>query len=129
MTPAGKIMVVEDNVDTTNIVTMILESEGYEVMHAPNGELAKGVVNSQKPDLLILDVMMPKMDGFSFYSWFRSTEGYKNVPVVLLTSVSKHIYESKHSHAEMMHADVDEYLEKPVKPEILLQIIGRLLKR
>jgi DNA-binding response OmpR family regulator len=129
MTPASKIMVVEDNVDTTNIVKMILESEGYEVIHASNGEQAKGIVNSEKPDLLILDVMMPKLDGFSFYSWLRSKEGYENVPVVLLTSVSKHIYESKHSHKEMMYADVDEYLEKPVKPEILMEIIKRLLKK
>ncbi len=129
MTAAGKIMVIEDDVDTTNIVRMILESEGYEVIHSPNGEQAKGMVDSEKPDLLILDVMMPKLDGFSFYSWLRSKEGHRNIPVVLLTSVSKHIYESKHSHAEMMHTDVDEYLEKPVKPEILLEIIRRLLKR
>jgi CheY-like chemotaxis protein len=123
-----RILVVDDNVDTARIVSLILESEGYEVINAKNGNHAQELVGIDKPDCIILDIMMPQMDGFTFCSWLRSMNSYYDIPVILLTSYSKHIYESTHSHEEMMYADADEYLEKPVRPEILLASIEQLLK-
>jgi two-component system alkaline phosphatase synthesis response regulator PhoP len=129
MEKSHKIMVVEDNLDESEITKMILESRGYTVITANNGGEAKEMIEREKPDFIILDVMMPKMDGLSFCSWLRAIDDYKNIPVVLLTSVSKRIHDSKHSHREIMNVDVDEYLEKPVPPEILLKIIERLLNK
>ncbi len=127
MAAREKIAVVEDNIDTMKIINIILESEGYRIINAVNGEQAKKIIEEERPDLIILDVMIPKIDGFSLCSWIRSRDGLKDIPIVLLTSVSRHIYNSKHSHKEMMYADIDEYLEKPVRPEVLLKVIKRLL--
>jgi len=123
------ILVVEDNVDTARIIDMILESEGYRVICAKNGEHAKEVMGAETPDCIVLDVMMPEMDGFTFCSWVRTQKTFRDIPVVLLTSFSKHIYESKHSHKEALYIEADEYLEKPVKPERLLAILEDLLKK
>lgn len=129
MSSKAKIMVVEDNIDEAKLIKMALEPEGYEVVTALNGKEAKEKVSAEKPDFLILDVMMPEMDGFAFCSWVRSNSNFKDVPIVLLTGVSEHIYETKYPLKGVMEADADEYLEKPLKPEILLETISRLLKK
>ena len=128
MSVKAKIMVVEDNIDEAKLIKMTLEPEGYEVVTALNGKEAKEKVTKEKPDFFILDVMMPEMDGFAFCSWIRSNKEYKDTPIVLLTGVGEHIYESRYPLKGVMEADADEYLEKPLKPEALLETISRLLK-
>jgi two-component system alkaline phosphatase synthesis response regulator PhoP len=123
-----KIMVVEDDVDESTLIRMTLEPEGYEVVTAQNGEDAKRKIDAEKPNFIVLDVMMPEMDGFHFCSWVRSQSQYKNIPVVLLTGVGEHIYDTKFPLKGVMEADADEYLEKPVKPEVLLKTISKLIK-
>jgi len=120
-------MVVEDNIDETKLIKMALEPEGYEVVTAMNGKEAKEKIGGAKPNFVILDVMMPEMDGFHFCSWLRSNPDYKDIPVVLLTGVAEHIYDSKYPLKGVMEADADEYLEKPVKPEVLLETISKLI--
>jgi CheY-like chemotaxis protein len=127
MPSKAKIMVVEDNIDETKLIKMALEPEGYEVVTAMNGREAKEKIGDAKPNFVILDVMMPEMDGFHFCSWLRSNEDYKDIPVVLLTGVGEHIYDSKYPLKGVMEADADEYLEKPVKPEVLLETISKLI--
>jgi CheY-like chemotaxis protein len=124
-----KIMIVDDNIDETVNLKMILEPEGYEVVQAMNGNEAREKVQSEHPDFIVLDVMMPEMDGFSFCSWLRTRKKFKQVPILLLTAVSKHIYDSRYSKNGVIHANADEYLEKPVRPEILLETISRLIKK
>jgi CheY-like chemotaxis protein len=125
----AKIMVVEDNIDESKLIKMALEPEGYEVVTAFNGKEAKEKMSTEKPDFIVLDVMMPEMDGFHFCSWLRSNPEYKDIPVLLLTGVGKHIYDTKYPLRGVMEADADDYLEKPVKPEVLLETIARLLKK
>lgn len=120
-------MVVEDNIDEAKLIKMALEPEGYEVVTAMNGREAKEKIGDAKPDFVILDVMMPEMDGFHFCSWLRSNPEYKEIPVVLLTGVAEHIYDTKYPLKGVMAADADEYLEKPVKPEVLLETIAKLI--
>lgn len=127
MPAKAKIMVVEDNIDETKLIKMALEPEGYEVVTAMNGKEAKEKIGVAKPNFVILDVMMPEMDGFHFCSWLRSNPDYKDIPVVLLTGVAEHIYDSKYPLKGVMEADADEYLEKPVKPEVLLETISKLI--
>jgi two-component system alkaline phosphatase synthesis response regulator PhoP len=129
MSVKAKIMVVEDNIDEAKLIKMTLEPEGYEVVTALNGKEAKEKVTKENPDFFILDVMMPEMDGFAFCSWIRSNNEFKNTPIVLLTGVGEHIYESRYPLKGVMEADADEYLEKPLKPEALLDTISRLLKK
>lgn len=129
MPSKAKIMVVEDNIDESKLIKMALEPEGYEVVTAMNGREAKEKIGDANPNFVILDVMMPEMDGFHFCSWLRSNENYKDIPVVLLTGVAEHIYDSKYPLKGVMEADADEYLEKPVKPEVLLETISKLIKK
>lgn len=123
----AKITVVKDNIDEAKLIKMTLEPEGYEVVTALNGKEAKEKMKKENPDFIILDVMMPEMDGFAFCSWIRSNKDYKDKPIVLLTGVAEHICETKYPLKGVMEADSDEYLEKPSKPEVLLETISRLL--
>ena len=128
MSPKPKIMVVEDNLDEVKLIKMILEPEGYEVVTTLNGNEAKEKIKEGKIDLIVLDVMMPEMDGFAFCSWIRKSENYKDIPVILLTGVAERIRDTKYPLNGVMRADADDYLEKPVKPEVLLDVIAKLLK-
>jgi CheY-like chemotaxis protein len=128
MSSKVKILVVEDNIDEAKLIKMTLEPEGYEVATALNGKEAKEKTTKEKPDFFILDIMMPEMDGFAFCSWIRSNKDFKDKPIVLLTGVGKHIYDTKYPLTGVMEADADEYLEKPLKPEVLLNTISKLLK-
>ena len=128
MSSKPKIMVVEDNLDEVKLIKMILEPEGYEVVTTLNGNEAKEKIKEGKIDLIVLDVMMPEMDGFAFCSWVRKSEDYKDIPVILLTGVAERIRDTKYPLNGVMRADADDYLEKPVKPEVLLDVIAKLLK-
>ncbi len=121
-------MVVEDNLDELKLLKMILEPEGYEIVTTLNGKEAKEKIKEGGIDLIVLDVMMPEMDGFTFCSWIRKSEDYKDIPVILLTGVAKHILDTKYPLDGVMRADADDYLEKPVKPEVLLETVTRLIK-
>lgn len=127
MAPKAKIMVVEDDLDEAKLIKMVLEGEGYEAACAFNGVEALEKVGSEKPDLIVLDVMMPEMDGFEFCAELRSSPETEDIPVVLLTGVAKHIRDSKYPLDGVMRAEAQDYLEKPVKPEDLLAAISRLL--
>ena len=129
MESKAKIMVVEDDIDEVKLVKMIFEPEGYEVVTAMNGNEAKEKIKEEKPDLIVLDVMMPEMDGFAFCSWIRSNEEFKDLPVVLLTGVAERIRDTKYPLDGVLRADADDYLEKPIKPEVLLDTVARLLKK
>jgi CheY-like chemotaxis protein len=128
MTSKTKIMVVEDDLDEAKLIKMVLEGEGYEAVCAFNGKEALEKLESDKPALIVLDVMMPEMDGFSFCSKVRSSPEYENIPVIMLTGVAKRIHDTKYPMNGIMRAEAEEYLEKPVKPEDLLQAITKLLK-
>ncbi|KPK65994.1 MAG: hypothetical protein AMK73_01300 [Planctomycetes bacterium SM23_32] len=128
MTSTAKILVVEDDLDEAKLIKMVLEGEGYESLCAFNGKDALAKVGAEKPDLIVLDIMMPEMDGFAFCARLRATPGNEHTPVVLLTGVAQHIHESKYPLDGVMRADAQEYLEKPVKAEELLDAVARLLE-
>ena len=128
MAPKAKILVVEDNLDEAKLLKMDLEGEGYEVVCAFNGKEALERLEAEKPDLIVLDVMMPEMDGFTFCSRLRASPGNKDIPVVLLTGVAEHIHETRYPLDGVLRAEAEEYLEKPVKPEDLLKTITNLLE-
>ena len=124
----GKILVVEDNADEANLIKMILEPEGYEVAIASNGKEGLETIESDSPDLVVLDVMMPELDGFAMCSKLRESPEHKAIPVILLTAVAKRITDTKYPLDGVLRANAQEYLEKPVKPEELLETVAQLLK-
>ena len=120
-----KVLVVEDNADEANLIKMILEPEGYEVTLASNGNEGLEKVESASPDLIILDVMMPELDGFATCSKLKASPEHSGIPVILLTAVAQRI--TKYPLDGVLRAEADQYLEKPVKPEELLETVARML--
>jgi len=127
----GKILVVDDDPDILDALTMILESQGYQVITAKDG--AEGLANlkAETPDLLILDLLMPKMDGFAVCKelqdprWSR----YKDIPILILTSVREEASRRRYELETGLELNVDDYVEKPVSPDILLRRVGKLIKK
>jgi len=122
----SKVLVVEDNQDEAKLVQMLLSQEGYEVGLAANGKVGLEMVGSFKPDLIILDVMMPELDGFSASKKLRES-GKKDIPIILLTGVAKQIYNTNYPLDGVLRAEVDEYFEKPINPEEFLKTVKKYL--
>ena len=125
--PKTQILVVEDNPDEAQIVRMILEPEGYEVTLAADGQEGLEKMRALKPDLIILDVMMPVLSGFAMCAQLRQEPQYQGIPVILLTAVAQHVRDTKYPLDGILRADVEEYLEKPIDPAALVATVGQLL--
>ena len=126
-----KILVVDDDPDILEAISMILESQGYKVVTARDG--AEGLVSlrAEKPDLLVLDLLMPKMDGFAVCKELQDPRWakYKDMPILILTSVREEASRRRYELETGLELDVDDYVEKPVSPDTLLERVGRLIKR
>ena len=126
-----KILVVDDDPDILDAVTMILESQGYQVVTAQDGIEALANLKAEKPDLMILDLLMPKMDGFAVCTELQDPRWskYREIPILILTSVREDASRRRYELETGLRLDVDDYVEKPMSPDILLERVGRLIKR
>jgi len=118
-----KILVVDDDPDILEALFMILDSKGYSTVKAQNGLEALDMIKRDKPDLIILDLLMPKMDGFSVIKTLQETEwaDYQNIPILILTSVREDASRRRYELETGKDLGVDDYLEKPFSPNILLK--------
>jgi len=123
-----RILVVDDDPDDLTMISMILEPEGYEVVTAENGRDALDKVESESPDLILLDVMMPQLNGFAACDRLKSSPESKGIPIVLLTGVAKQITKTRYPINGVLRAPAEEYLEKPVDPEELLRVVGSFFR-
>jgi two-component system alkaline phosphatase synthesis response regulator PhoP len=119
-----KILLVDDEPDILEILSYNLTAEGYQVYTAKNG--LEGVEKAKKkhPDLIILDVMMPEMDGIEACEIIRSTEGLEQTLITFLTARSE-----DYSQVAGFEAGADDYITKPIKPKVLLSKVKALLRR
>ncbi|MCD6363757.1 MAG: response regulator [Synergistetes bacterium] len=117
------ILVVDDSPLLRRLVNHILSKRGYRVLEASNGKEAFYLLKKEKPDLILLDIMMPEMDGPSFMREFRRYDEYKNIPVLVLTAVGE-----RSMIDEMKSLGVVDFLFKPFSPVKLETIVKRLLK-
>jgi len=126
-----KILVVDDDPDILDAVTMILESQGYQVFTARDGVEGLANLKAENPDLMILDLMMPKMDGFAVCKELQDPRWskYKGIPILILTSVREEASRRRYELETGLELDVDDYVEKPFSPDILLERVGRLVKK
>jgi len=126
-----KILLVDDDPDILDALTMILEAKGYQVVTAQDG--IKGLANlkAEKPDLLILDLLMPKMDGFAVCKELQDPRWskFKDMPILILTSVREEASRRRYELETGLELDVDDYVEKPVSPDVLLERVGKLIKK
>jgi CheY-like chemotaxis protein len=126
-----KVLVVDDDPDIQDAVSMILESRGYEVIIAHDGIECFEKLEGQKPDLMILDLLMPKMDGFAVYKelQFPKWSEYRDMPILILSSVREEASRRRYELETGQELKPDEYIEKPILPEVLLDCVEKLLKR
>jgi two-component system alkaline phosphatase synthesis response regulator PhoP len=117
-----KILLVDDDVDLVKVMSGALESKAYEVIVAYNGQEGLEKARKEKPDLVVLDILMPVADGFTFADQFRKDPALAKTPVLALTSFSE-------SLGQPFPFDVTEYLVKPIKPRDLVAKVEEFLRR
>ena len=117
-----KILLVDDDVDLVKVMSGALESKAYEVIVAYNGQEGMEKARKEKPDLVVLDILMPVADGFTFADQFRKDPSLAKIPVLALTSFSE-------SLGQPFPFEVTEYIVKPIKPRDLVAKVGEFLKR
>ena len=127
----GKILVVDDDPDILDAVSMILETQGYEVVTARDGVDGLATLKAENPDLMILDLLMPKMDGFAVCKELQDPRWskYKNIPILILTSVREEASRRRYELETGLELDVDDYVEKPMAPDVLLDRVKTLIKK
>ena len=126
-----KVLVVDDDPDILDVVTMILESQDYQVVVARDGIECFDRLGAEKPDLLILDLLMPKMDGFAVYKELKEPKWseYQGMPILILSSVREEASRRRYELETGRELGADDYLEKPISPEVLLASVEKLLGR
>jgi two-component system OmpR family response regulator len=126
-----KILAVDDDPDIRDALTMILESQGYKVITAQDGIEALANLKAEKPDLMVLDLLMPKMDGWAVCKELQDPRWakYRNIPILILTSVREEASRRRYELETGLELDVDDYVEKPFSPDILLERVGRLISK
>ncbi len=118
----GKILVIEDNEQNMYLVTFILEKYGYQVVQARNGEEGLWQARQQKPDLILLDIQLPVMDGYTVARELRKIEALAKVPIVAVTS-----YAMPGDRENTLAAGCSGYIEKPIDPDTFIAQIEQYL--
>jgi two-component system, OmpR family, alkaline phosphatase synthesis response regulator PhoP len=119
-----KILLVDDEKDILDLIGYNLEKEGYDVQTAVNGRKALEVARQFHPDLVLLDVMMPEMDGMEACRELREDPQFKNLIIAFLTARNE-----DYSQIAGFDAGADDYISKPIKPRVLISRVKALLRR
>lgn len=117
------ILVVDDDPDLVEMVSMKLESQGYRVDKAYDGVEAWDHIKSDKPALVILDVMMPRKNGYTVCEEIKKDDKYKDIVVVLLTAVGQAVSTTSYTHKDGMSTEADDYIAKPVDLDVLMEVV------
>lgn len=117
-----RILLVDDENDILELVTPMLENSGYEVLTAADGQEAIEKARLQKPDLIILDLMLPKLDGYSVCRMIKLDKTIKNIPIIMFTARA-----GKDDQSTASEVGADAYIIKPFDPEAMLSKIKELL--
>lgn len=129
MSPQAKILIVDDDPVLVKATTAVLSSSGYQVVAAYDGDEGLAKVESEKPDLIILDIIMPKKDGFAVCEELKVDPRYADIPIIMLTSFAEKKGETNIPVSAGLTLDAEDYIDKPVKPDELLFRVARLLKK
>jgi DNA-binding response OmpR family regulator len=118
-----RVVCIEDEPEMIDLVRLILGRRGFEVVGANGGLEGLALVASEKPDLVLLDLMMPDMDGWEVYQRMKSDEALRDIPVVVVTAKAQSIDKVLGLHI----AKVDDYITKPFGPQELLESVEKIL--
>lgn len=120
----GRILIVEDNMDTYELVHFILEKNGFETFLAVNGRDGVTAAQKQKPDLIIMDMAMPEMDGWTATAQIKRDKNLSSIPLLALTA---HALPADRQRA--MDAGCDEYITKPMDLDDLVETVQYWVKK
>jgi len=124
-----KILIVDDDIDFVETTKTVLESKPYEVIVAHEGEEGLKKAREEKPDLILLDVIMPVKDGFTAAEQLKKDPQLSKIPVLMLTAFSYKRQESSIPVSRGFRLEAEDYIEKPVSPDDLLAVVEKSLKR
>lgn len=120
-----RILCIEDEPEMIELIRIILTRKGFEINGAPGGEEGLKAIHESKPDLVLLDLMMPDMDGWEVYQQIKADEKIRDVPVIIVTAKAQSIDKVLGLHI----AKVDDYIAKPFSPEELYASVERVLEK
>jgi two-component system alkaline phosphatase synthesis response regulator PhoP len=123
------ILIVDDDPDIVEGILTILESQPYRLGTARDGKKCMEMVAQEVPDLLILDLLMPRMDGWGVIREMRSAPGTAAVPIMILTTVVEDASRRRYELETGMAMDVQDYVQKPARPDDLIRRVEALLHR
>jgi two-component system, OmpR family, alkaline phosphatase synthesis response regulator PhoP len=124
MDKARKVLIADDEPDILEIIKYNLSSEGYEVITAKDGSEAIDKAKSFRPDLIILDIMMPRKTGVEVLEYLRSQPEFQETIIIFLTAMS-----DENSHIKGFETGADDYVTKPVSPKVLMSKVNALFRR
>ncbi|MFH1218986.1 MAG: response regulator [Candidatus Eisenbacteria bacterium] len=123
------ILVIDDEQDAVDFVTEILEGAGRRVISENDGRAGLVAIRAERPDLVVLDVQMPKMNGFEVFEAMQKEDSLKSIPVIMLTGIRDKVgmgFSGEDMGKFYGHAP-REYIEKPVNPAVFLEAVNKIL--
>ncbi len=123
----AKILVVDDDPDLVESVSTILQNKNHKVVQAYGGIEGLEKARTEKPDAIVLDVMMPDKDGYEVCKELKADPNCQDIPVLLLTAVVSQIPNTTYTTRMGMETEADDYVDKPVEPSELVRLVERLL--
>ncbi len=124
-----KILLVDDDPDFVEGARMVLEKSDFEVVTASSGKECLKRIKEERPDLILLDIMMPQKSGFEVCKELKSNIEYNKIPVVMLTALKSKLSRTSYSIAEGLELEAEDYLEKPIEPKVLVSRLRKILEK
>ena len=129
MNSKAKILVIDDDPDLVEALKIVLENKSYRVVSAFDGKEGLAKVKEENPDLIVLDLLLPKEDGAILCWQLKKNPRYAHIPVLVLTAVAEKVNVKLFPDQRMSTLPADDYVDKPIQPEDLLARVDRLLAR
>ena len=123
------ILIVDDDPDILEGILMILETQDYRLATARDGKQCMEMVESESPDLLILDLLMPRMDGWGVIREMRSNPSLTSIPIMILSTVVEDASHRRYELETGIAMDIQGYIQKPAKPDDLIRNIDRIIHK
>jgi two-component system alkaline phosphatase synthesis response regulator PhoP len=121
-----KLLLVDDDVEFCEATKLLLESKGYQVDLAHDGKNGLEKTRAEKPNLVILDVMMPEINGYDVCVILKEDPELKDIPIILLTAVDQAVFRTTYTRHMGLMTEADDYIAKPVEPEELAKRVEAL---
>jgi DNA-binding response OmpR family regulator len=121
---AQKVLILDDDLAMVHLLSTVMEAEGFKTEKTQSANEALEIISEDLPNLVLLDIMMPEMDGFRFLAMVRSNPETRSLPVIILSVLS-----DEHNILEGFRKEADEYVTKPFDPQVLVEKIKEVLSR